>query len=376
MSKKVLFLSEDVGAGHVKAAESIIDQLKLEDPEIRTLRVDTFRYVNRMLNRIITGTYLEIIRFTPRVYGFLYSRALTADDPGVANDFKKIINTVVATKLRKLIDDFSPDLIVCTNPFPAGIMSVFKKRHKISAPIYGIITDFTIHPFWIYDNIDLYFVAAEKLRNDLITKGVDSSRIVVSGIPIDTCFDIKYNASLIKNNMCIAADRFVVLVMGGSLGLGGFDAIFDSLNNAEPNIHVLFVAGKNKDMAASIERAKERFSFSITVFGYTDRIAELMAVSDLLITKPGGLTSSEAITMGLPMLIYEPIPGQETRNTDFLLHSEVALCADSEEALGRLISYLCNDKEQLGRMRQAALSKGKPNAARHVTERIFKEINT
>lgn len=375
LEKRVLFLSEAIGSGHVKAAEAIAKALTTADPEIKTLRVDAFKYVNRLLNKIFVGTYLEIIRFTPQVYGFLYERAeLSNDEKGVISDFNRIINTLIATKLKNLIYDFNPDAIVCTHPFPCGVVSVMKDKGKISAPIYGVITDFTVHPFWMYSNIERYFVASEKVANDFIVKGLKPDRVDITGIPVGEVFSAKASKNELREQYGLDQKAFVILVMGGGFGIGGFDEIMRALSMTYSNIHAVFIAGHNKSLKIKLEKETKELGISRTVVGYTDAIHDYMKMADLLVTKPGGLTCSEALSCELPMLLFEPIPGQEERNAEYLMHTCSAMRVDDVETLARMIDWLANDRSKLESMSRYALTAAKPEAATAIAERIIQRI--
>ena len=373
--KSVLLLSEAIGAGHRKAAEAIIKSLQNQDCQIKTLRVDAFRYVNRLLNKIMVGTYLEVLKFTPQVYGFLYARALAADDNSVALDFKNIVNAVISTRLRKLLSDFHPRVIVCTHAFPCGVISAMKSRGRVHAPIIGVITDFTIHPFWVYDNVDLYVVATEKLKTDLILKGIEPRKIASIGIPIDEDFAVPFDKAALRKNLGLPCDKKIVLVMGGGLGLGGFDEIIDVFREVDSGLYPVYVAGHNSNLLERLERAKRIHGAQMTVYGYTNRIAELMKASDLLITKPGGMTSAEALAVGLPMIIYQPIPGQEVKNSELLENIEAAIQVDDRKVLLRILNYLGRDPVKLKLMGLAASSKGKPNASIELARHIASLLN-
>jgi processive 1,2-diacylglycerol beta-glucosyltransferase len=371
--KRVLFLSEEIGAGHNKAAEALNKALCSLDSQITTVRLDTFKYVNRLLNKIIVETYLEILKFTPQIYGFLYAKAATSEE-GKTAEFKRIISSLVATRLQSFIREFNPNAIVCTHPFPCGIMSIMKEKGKISVPIIGVVTDFTVHPFWVYDNIDMYIVASEKLKYDLIVKGIDDCKILSTGIPIDLSFaeTVGNKNILLQFGLNPAVPTF--LVMGGGLGIGPFEEIISALGNIKENLQLLVITGNNVQRREKLQNIAKGCRNKVVVLGYVECIAQVMEACTAIITKPGGLTSAEALAKALPMIIFGSIPGQEVKNTEFLLHTEAAFKVGNPKSLVRVVEFLLRNSNQLERMRQACWRYSKPKAAIEGAEAIYRML--
>lgn len=369
---RVLFLSAAVGAGHARAAEALETAfMETYSTRLKSKIIDSFRYTNPLLSKVVINTYMEIIKVTPAVYRYLYQRAEDADS---MSEFNKLLNNMLATKLKKLIIDFRPDIVICTHAFPCGVMSVLKKKANLKFPIVGIITDFTVHGFWIYPNIDLYIVAHQELKNHLIQRGLSPQNVAVTGIPISPKFNDQLDSIALKKRLNLDLEKLTVMVMGGGLGFGPVEEIVKEINRSNLPLQAIVIVGKNKSLSKKLEDLSKQVTFPLKVFGYVNNIHELMEVSDLLITKPGGLTSAEALSKNLPMLIVNPIPGQEEKNSDFLLSHKVALQIHSLSQLKYTLEQFFQRPEIFQEMKEETKKLSKPNSAREVVELINKSF--
>lgn len=369
---RVLLLSISVGTGHTRAADAVQEGLKRIRPETQTAVVDAFAYANPLLGKVLVGTYMEAIRFTPRVYRFLYTMAEgELGEPG-KTEFSRLLNLLMATRLLSFLGEFQPEAVACTHPFPLGVMSVLRKRGHFDRPLIGVITDYSVHPFWLFGNVDRYCVAAPPLREELLRRGVPAGRVEVTGIPILPKEAGNLSRAEARARWGFTPGRPLVLVMGGGLGLGPLEGAVKALADLQ-NIQVAVVAGKNEKLAARLSALETRGP-RVRVFGYLEHVDELMDAADLIVTKPGGLTSAEALARGLPIVVLDPIPGQEERNTEFLLRQGVAVRVKGKNALTGTVSELLRDRRQLGTMQKAALALGRPDAALAVARGILAAI--
>lgn len=357
---RVLFFSVSIGAGHDLAARALAEEIMVGHPQAVTKIVDTFRYINPVLNKVIVGSYMESLRFNPKIWGYLYDQA---EDGNKFIDLSQVLSKLLSVKLDKLIKEFKPDAIACSHAFPAGILSVLKSRGKLSVPLSGVLTDFTVHPFWIHENIDTYFIPADDLKYQFIAMGVKENAVKSYGIPIRKEFRDNLDKKGVRKKLGLA-DRNTILLMGGGLGLGDMKNYLQLLGNCDEDIQIICVVGKNDRLRTSLEMTTVKNHTRI--LGFVDNIPELMAVSDMIITKPGGLTTAEVLAMALPMVIVAPLPGQEDRNTGFLLNSGVAVKVDKPEFLIATVRQLLNNPLRLETMRQMARYYGKPNAAQDI----------
>lgn len=357
---RVLFFSVSIGAGHDLAARALAEEIAAGYPQAVIKIVDTFRYINPVLNKVIVGSYMESLRFNPKIWGYLYDQA---EDGDKFIDLNQLLSKLLSAKLERLIEEFKPDAVVCTHAFPAGILSVLKSRGKLPVPLAGVLTDFTVHPFWIHENMDTYFIPADDLKYQLMTMGVKENAIKSYGIPIRKEFRENLDQKAVRKKMGFA-DRTTILLMGGGLGLGDMKNYLQILGNCDENIQILCVVGKNDRLRTSLELMTVKNHTRI--FGFVDNIPELMAASDMIITKPGGLTTAEVLAMALPMVIVAPLPGQEDRNTGFLLNGGVAVKVQKPEHLLTTVRQLLNNPLRLETMRQMARYYGKPYAAQNI----------
>lgn len=357
---KLLFLSAEVGAGHTRTAQAICKVLpqSVLEPEVQI--VDFFHYLNPIMRKALVNGYMEMIKTTPAIYRYLYDRA---EERESLLDFNKLLNIASKIKLKKLFNEFNPDIIASTHAFPSGVLSVLKDKGKIKNPIITIITDFTAHPFWIYPNMDAYLVATEEIANLLINRGIPQKRVHITGIPIDPIFMELPSKIEVRKKLNLDQSLFTILIAGGGLGLGPLESIVSQLAVAKLPIQLIVMVGKNKILKEKLEQVVCFSKTPIKIVGYTNNVHELMASSDLLISKPGGLTCAEALSIGLPMVIAEPIPGQEERNSKFIVQSGVGIKLEDSKMVNHLVENFLNNPYKLVQMKENALKLAKPEAA-------------
>ncbi len=373
---RVLFLSANAGTGHTSAAEAVRKALLLIDSSTTTKIVDSYSQANAFLGRVATQGYIQLVKFLPQIYSFFYE---LRDRDAAMGLFKSKLTQITARNFRKLMKEFRPDLVVCTHAFPSGIASILKEEFHIR--LVCVITDFTVHPFWIHQNADLYLVGDEELADVLRSKKIDPKRIKVTGIPVDPEFSIKEEKNTVRERLGLLPDLETILVMGGGAGLGPIGWILRSLRKVGHPIQVVVVTGVNRGLrkrmekvAAKLNGAKHGKKTSIKqvkVYGFVDNVHDLMKASDLLITKPGGLTSSEALAAELPIVIVRPLPGQEIRNAHYLIKEKAAVMAKREKNVARVVDQLFSDPKQLAKLRDRARQLKKPKAASEAAHYIM-----
>lgn len=345
----ILFLSISMGAGHLKASEALNEYVIKRYPHSRTLIVDTFKYISPAAHKVFVDGYLKIIRHRPGIYGLLYKMSELSNNISILS---KLVSRLLSFKIEKLIEEFHPSLIVCTHPFPLQMVSCLKADNKINMPLVAVFTDYVSHPFWLQDNVEAYIVGHEKIKKDMIAKGVPPDKVFSCGIPVSPGF-LKTNAKKIVRKNLGLDDEFTLLIMGGSLGFGEIEKVFLSLlNNFDRDMQIIIVAGKNQHLKNRLDMLKKNSNRKVLILGYTDNISELMDASDIIITKPGGMTVSEALAKGLPMVIISPIPGQEERNADFLISNGVALKTTDTDTFKRALGELINNPDKLNSMKK------------------------
>jgi processive 1,2-diacylglycerol beta-glucosyltransferase len=278
----------------------------------------------------------------------------------------------MAVKLKKFFKkEFNPDVIVCTHIFSAQIVNVMKANGQLDAVTIGIITDYTIHPFWQdVSSIDYFVTASELLTRQAVKKGVSEEKLLPLGIPINPKFSKKIDKIQARKKLGIAEDTFTILLMSGSMGHGNLTKVLTSIDNLDNDFQVLAVCGNNRHAKHKIERLKTKKK--VFCYGYVDNVELMMDAADCIVTKPGGLSSSEALAKHLPIVMINPIPGQEERNVEFMLNNGLAVNITKtfpvDEAFYQLFLY----PEKLKNMAANIKLVGKPNATRDLCEFILK----
>lgn len=371
MKKRVLLLYISEHSGHHCASTAIENALHELDPEIETLNINSFNYTNPILEKVINRTYMSVVKRTPEVWDYLY------DNPEVVKKtqrLREMIHRFNTGKLTALLDEFKPDAIACTQAFPCGMIADYKKSFNLDTPLIGVLTDYAPHSYWIYNNVDYYIVPSEETGRKLIDNGIDRDRVCVFGIPIDRKFGYKTDRDAVIDKMGMDKGVPIILIMGGTQGLGPMRELVRILDRAYMNIQITVVTGTNRKLYKWLMRWSRYFKKHIKILPYADNIEELMAISKIVITKPGGITTAEALSKGLPMLIVNPLPGQETMNTRYLLEKGVAVKAEDPGDVSVLLGELLYNKDKIKSMGEKALSISRPDSAVRTAKLILSAV--
>lgn len=353
--KKILIFYASYGGGHLSAANSIKDYLSNHYENIDVELIDCMKYINKPIEKITTTAYNEMAKKAPWAWGKIYSDS----QKGPLAHITTRSNQVFAIKLLRLLREKKPDLIISTHPFGSQMCSYLKRKGKITSKIATILTDFAPHDQWLVgsDYTDYFFVAYNKMKEYLISKNIPENKIFATGIPISNKFLETFDTSKILNSLGLKENlKTVLFFAGGKFGLGKSRTleIFNTLVNDFSNIQVIAISGKNKKMYEEfnqIVKIANKTNF-IKVFEFVNNVPELMAVSDVVITKPGGLTTTESLVSGLPMIIINPIPGQEEENAQFLEHSNVGIWLKKQMNITETISNFLSDNKKLKQMKE------------------------
>ncbi|OIO36399.1 MAG: hypothetical protein AUJ74_02560 [Candidatus Omnitrophica bacterium CG1_02_44_16] len=334
--KKVLLLYITERSGHHSAVLAIKKALLLKDPDCVCLCVNAFKYIFPIAERVIHLIYLSVIKRVPIIWESMYDNQTLFANMG---KIKNWVHGIAIKKIKRLLDDFSPDVIVCTQAFPCGIVADYKKVYSSKIPLIACLTDLSPHSFWVYDTVDHYIVPCDKSKGMLMEKGVPKEKIQPLGIPIDPKFAQNPDKRELLANFGLQPDIPVIMIMGGGHGLGPIKAIIKELESADRKLQLIVVCGINHKLYQWINRSS--FKNRVLNFKFTDQIDRLMSISSMIITKPGGVTTAEALAKKLPMIISNPIPGQELRNTQILVSNKAAVLLGSpEQALSEVLSIL------------------------------------
>jgi len=338
---KVLFLSIPTGGGHHQAARALEAYFAgRNDVECRVL--DIAENVNSVLAEALSKGYILSTTIAPKIYGSLYDLLDTRENPSTeVSNANKVLSKAFRKKLYAYIDAFRPDVIVSTHLFVTITLDRIKKHHPIPAKIISIVTDFTVHPLWEQAKSDYYITASELLSYQALKKWGTLDNVLPFGIPIDPKFAAKQPKEEAKKSLGIK-DKYTVLVMMGSMGYGTHVTdMLKQLDRADGDFQILVVCGSNKKRRSRL--VKRKWNKDVFVYGYVNNVDVLMDACDCIITKPGGLSTSEALAKGLPILMFDPIPGQEDRNKEFMLNNGIALSLSdtftAQEAIYQLMHY-------------------------------------
>lgn len=362
----LLYISEV--SGHHSATLAIEKALKIIEPRTEILNINSFNYTNPIWEKVINKAYMGVIKKAPHIWDYLY------DNPRIVKKtqtLKQAIHKANFGKLKILFDEFKPDCVVCTQAFPCGMLADYKKEFNLKFPLIGVLTDFMPHAYWVYQEVDFYVVASEEAKQRFIKEGVPEQKIKILGIPIDPKFSLELNKEKIAHKLKIDLNLPTILVMGGGQGIGPIKHIVNELKKLHLLFQLIVVAGKNKKLLKWLKK-KELYSHKkLIVFEYVNNIEELMEASDLIITKPGGLTTAEALAKGLPLVIVNPIPGQEENNTNYLLKKGAAVKNGKTNEINLLIEALLTNKDKLLKMKSCAKSLGRPASAIDIAQLIL-----
>ena len=366
--KRIILMYISEVSGHRSATLAIEKAIKQLHPDTEILNINAFNYTNPISEKVINRIYMEVIKRTPKIWDYLY------DNPSVVKGLENIkqhIHKTNSPKLKKLFDSFNPDLVVCTQAFPCGMVADYKKTYGVNLPLVAVLTDYIPHAYWVYDAVDYYITPSEEVSARLEKKGVQSSKIKPYGIPFDPKFNQKLKHEDIFCKLKLNSHKPVVLIMGGGQGLGPIKTIVKSLEKSEYDIQELIVAGTNKKLFRALKRKIKHYKKEIHLFGFVENIHELMYISKVIISKPGGVTTAEVLSMGLPMVIVKPIPGQEINNTNFLTQKQAAIKVDDPKEVYQVIDDLLKNKVKLERLKIAGLKIAKPGASVDIAKLIL-----
>ena len=369
--KRILILYITERSGHHSAALALKAGLEQKDPQADVLCVNAFKYIFPLSEKIIHKIYLFVIKWVPIIWKKIY------DNPKLIGRSQRIKNWVYSLAVRRLkilLNGFKPHIILCTQAFPCGIVANYKKTYSLNIPLIGVLTDFAPHAYWIYDEVDSYIVPSEDARALLIEKGVHQHKIKILGIPIDPKFARELDRQEILLNYGLKADVPIVMIMGGGHGLGPIKEALSFLDAAERDLQLIVVCGLNHSLYDWL--LKSLFKKKILIFKFTDQINRLMTVATLIITKPGGITTAEALAKSLPMIILRPIPGQEARNTEVLTKSGAALRMDSLDTLLPTVETILGSLKNGGGLLDNARLLSKPNSSGDIADFVLGNVKT
>lgn len=363
---KALFLSVKAGYGHHSTAKAMIDYFQERGVECKML--DIFEYLSRHLGNSIQDGYLISTKYLSDAYGKVYNTLAKKDVPYDKLSPVAIVSQLVSKKLERYVEDFGADFIVGTHSYAAIVMTVLARRGIISCPTIGIVTDFTVHPFWESSDLDYYVIPDALLSRQMQKKGIAQHKILPFGIPVKEGFSMRVPQDLARVRLELE-DLPTVLVMMGSMGFGNIIKSLEQMDAFPGDFQIICVCGNNQRMKRSID--KRIWRKKMHSLGFVNYVDLLMDAADVIVTKPGGLTTSESMAKGLPLILMNPIPGQEERNMEFLTNNGAAVMVNATFPVDEALHQIFNCPWRLELMKQSVAHLGKPNATRDLYDFIM-----
>ncbi len=369
--QKILILSVSAGAGHVRAAQALQAAAEVWFPNVETVHVDLMELVPKLFKTIYADTYIKVVEHHPAFWGYLYDKTDRERMDSALSRLRIAIERLNTQKLKKVIAEIDPDHVICTHFLPAQLLARKIRKGAFSCPVWVQVTDFDVHALWIHDHMSGYFAAHEEVAWRMAERGLPPERIHVTGIPIMPVFGQQRERTECATEFGLDPGKTTLLMMSGGAGVGGLGQLAERLLKLDGDFQLVALAGKNERLLEDLRKLAAHYPGRLFPMGFTRVIERIMSASDLAITKPGGLTTSECLAMGLPMIVVSPIPGQEERNADFLLENGAAMKACDAGALAWRVDMLLREPHKLAQMREKALRLGQPGAARNVLTRVL-----
>ncbi len=398
MHKKVLIMSASTGGGHNRAARAIKEELTNKSINGITIDceiIDSLKIVNGTMDKLISQGYEKSAKYTPKAWGGVYK--LTESTLISRNEFKdNPLTSLVSRKLKKLVELKKPDLIIGTHAFPMIALSTLKKHSMLYSnnelntfseslhnyykdlnipPLITVLTDYTTHSAYIQNEIDYYIAGHEYVKELLIEDGIDEEKIKPYGIPVEKSFLSHRDRNTVLSELNLDPDKFTVLLMGGSFGAGSIKDTLEELISIDRDFQVIVVTGRNKSLKEKLEKSlissEDTIDKNISVLGFTDKMNDLLASVDILVSKPGGLTTTESLLKEVPMIIPYFIPGQEEENLDFLSNCGASLRTSKKFTLSVILKVLIDNPNRIDMIKENIKSIKKLNASQDIAKLAF-----
>jgi processive 1,2-diacylglycerol beta-glucosyltransferase len=368
---KILLISASAGNGHTRAAEAL--RMHACGADAAVTHIDILQFASPLLRAVYTRLYAGLVKHAPALWRHVYQSTHRAKRDGAGHALRRWAERINSVRFLREVERIAPDLIVCTHFLPADILSQLIARGGLHCPVWVQVTDFDLHRIWVHEHMAGYFAPNEEVAFRLREHGVAADRIHVTGIPIMPAFSDHRDRDGCARELGIRPQAMTILLMGGGAGFGTVAAIAERLLRTDRELQIIALAGRDKATLAALTGLAARYPGRLSPQAHTDKIERLMACSDLVVTKPGGLTTSESLAIGLPMVVIAPIPGQEEHNANFLLERGAALKAFDLLTLEYRVRYLLAHPVKLAEMRANAQALGRPAAASQVLAAILRQ---
>ena len=372
MGKNILLMYISEQSGHHQASRALEKAILKKDRSSSVLNINALRYTNPMMERVIHRTYMEVVKKRPEIWDYLY------DNPEIVKKTERLrdfVHSINSKKFEKLIERFRPDAVACTQAFPCGVMADYKRRYNSNIPLIAVLTDYAPHTYWIYEDVDAYIVPSPEIGRVFTKKGVPENKIKALGIPIDSIFEIPLNKDEIYNKTGLSSKSPVVLVMGGAQGIGPNEKLISALNESKKDLQIVVITGINTRLFKKIKKMQFSVGKKLFTLEFACNVHELMEISDIIITKAGGLTTAEALAKLLPIIILNPLPGQEDLNAKVLTEKGMAVRAQDEYGAARQLENLLDNPDKADEMRETMRTNAKPCSSSDIAKFLLNSAN-
>ena len=366
--KKILLMYISEYSGHHQASIALEKAILARDPSCSIRNINALTYTNPIMEKVTNRAYMRIIKKRPEIWAYLY------DNPVVVKKterIRRLANNAGSKKMAGLIRQFKPDAIACTQAFPCGIAANYKRMHGADIPVVGVLTDYAPHTYWIHEDVDAYIVPSDEVKRAFIEKGIPEKKIKTLGTPIDPLFEISLNKKAIYKETGLSPKKPVILIMGGTQGIGPDERLIEALDASQKDFQAIVVTGANKKLYKKLKRMKTFSRKKFVITGFVSNVHELMEIADVIISKPGGLTVAEALAKSLPMIILNPLPGQEDFNTNILVEKGMAVKALDEFDAVRHAEDLLTNPEMIKKMKRFMEANARPHSASEAAELLL-----
>ena len=362
---RLLILSVSAGNGHVRAAQALEAAMPVFAAHTAE-HIDAMDFVARGFRKLYTDGYARLVARAPAMWSYLHQRTDTTPHTATSQRLRRGIERLSALALLREIKRLRPDAVICTHFLPAELLMRERNRGRIDCPVWLQITDYDLHNMWLVPGMAGYFAATDEVAFRLRSRGIPAALIHVTGIPVMPGF-----AEASPAMPGLDTTRPVLLMVSGGAGVGDLASMVERVLALGGAFQVIAVAGRNASAKAALDALALRHAGRLVAIGFTSEMHKLMAAADLVVTKPGGLTVSECLALGKPMLLVSPIPGQEEHNAGFLMEAGAAWLAYDAIGLEYKVARLMSDAPQLAAMAAASRALGKPHAAHAVLRHVL-----
>lgn len=373
--KRIMILYASVGGGHFRAADGVKKYIDENYPgKYQVDLIDGLNYVSKTVDDIVIKSYVWMARYSPKMWKKLYEEC---DEKKFLATFSNGIQKILSHKFYDLFEEQDPDLVICTHFFMTEMVAHLKKKNKTNTKIGVILTDYASHKFWLTSKefVDFYFVANDSMKYTLCHEGVSEDKIKVTGIPIRPEFLKEYDKKAILEEFELTKEKPIFLVFGGGqYGMSDASKIFKGLLEVKQDIQIIAIAGKSKKTKKSFEELASQYNKKVIVLGFTDRVAEFMAISNFVVSKSGGLTTTEVLVSNIPFIIFSPVPGQEEENSLFLTNNGAGYRIMNLNKTTPLMEQLIDDTFRIENMKIMQKHVAKPNSTKDIVEYALDSI--